>query len=341
LKAASYAGILVAMQKPRISLICVVLNVAKYIDETIRNVQAQTSREWELILIDGASTDGTPDIIAKYAKEDSRIRWKSEPDEGPWDATEKGVAMSQGEYMMIVGGQDGFLDNEWLQKCLDAFDADPSLSMVWAATRAMHEDGTLFPEENVSYSHFTGQEGKLGAFWQILRKGLKVLRDFLFGSAVRRKVLWNKIFSPSVGMKLNFYTHRRFPGGTAPQKEEWFRYWLETGVPFNEQPMCVSKEVYLACVAKYPRGSSIIMNHIMDFHYNFNAKGYLAWYIPVVAAYGRAHGDNSGARIPEELGRTMESYMNKIIALRKQKLDNHEEMVFVDSHGKEVSRRRF
>ena len=144
--------------KPRISLLCMVMNVAKYIEVTIDSIQAQTFKDWELIIMDGASKDGTQAIVERYAKDDPRIRLKSEPDEGPWDATEKAMAMAEGEYIMIVSGNDGFLDNTWFQTCMDIFDRDKTVSLVWASTRGMHDDGTLAPASDLSYSHLTQQE---------------------------------------------------------------------------------------------------------------------------------------------------------------------------------------
>ncbi len=325
---------------PRISLVCVVLNVARYIEETIKSIQFQTSKEWELILIDGASTDGTVEIIAKYAKEDPRIKFKSEPDEGPWDATEKGMAMARGEFVMLVAGQDGFLDREWFEKCLKVFDSDKSVSLVWASTRGMHDNGTLFPEKHISYSHLNYKEGKAEIVKNIILKILRMARDLLFNSPVKRKILLKKIFSKTSLLKFNFFVHRNFPNGV-PQKENWFRYWLDTGTPFSEQPMCVVKNVYLDCVSKYPRGSHIIMEHIIDFHYNFNAKGYISYYIPTLAGYGRSHPDNSGSRIPEVLHSSMEKYMKKILLLRNRIIKNHEEMVFVDRDKNVVSKVKF
>lgn len=327
--------------RPRISLICVVLNVAKYIEGMIQNVRAQTYDGWELLVIDGASTDGTQKIVEKYAKIDHRIKFKSEPDEGPWDATEKGMAMAQGEFIMIIAGQDGFLDNEWFAKCLKILDGDKSISLVWASTRGMSDDGKLLPEEHITYSHFIKNEGKADVVQHVARKLFQVLKDILFGGSSRRKMLLKKIFSKTAVLKLNFFMRRGFPGGVMPQKEDWFRYWLDTGTTFSEQPMCVSKRVYLDCVAKYPRGSRIVMDHITDFHYNFNVKGYLSYYVPTLAAFGRMHPDNSGARIPGELQSAAEKYLQKILALRKRILGNHEEMVFVDRDGKEVSRKKF
>ncbi len=327
--------------RPRISLICIVLNVAKYIEDTIKNIQAQTCGEWELIFVDGASTDGTQEIIKKYQKNDPRIKLLSEPDEGPWDATEKGVAMAKGEFMMIIAGQDGFADNEWFAKCLRVLDADKTVSLVWASTRDMTDDGRLINDEkHVTYSHFLGHEGRFDAARIVAGKFFEVARDIMFGSSGRRKILLKKMFSPTARLKLNFFTHRSFPGGV-PQKEDWFRYWLDTGVAFSEQPMCVAIRVYLDCVAKYPRGSRIVMNHIADFHYNFNAKGYLSRYIPTLAGYGRMHPGNSGDRLAGELYRTQEEYFRKILALRKRILAGHEPMTFRDRDGKPVYTKKF
>lgn len=326
---------------PRISLVCVVLNVAKYIEETIKSIQSQSSNEWELILIDGASTDGTVEIITKYAKEDSRIKFKSEPDEGPWDATEKGMAMARGEFVMLVAGQDGFLDREWFEKCLKVFDSDKSISLVWASTRGMSEDGVLWPEEHVTYSHFIKKESRIGLISVIIKKIFKIIKDLIFGNILRKKILLRKIFSKTSRLKFNFFTQRSFKEEAPLRKEAWFRYWLETGIPFSEQPMCLAKKVYFDCVSKYPRGSRIIMDHITEFHYNFNAKGYLSFYIPTLAAYGRAHSDNSGARIPEELYRATEVYLQKVLALRKKIVENHEEMIFIDRDKNIVSRVKF
>lgn len=326
--------------KPRISLICVVLNVAKYIEVTIKNVQEQTSDEWELVVVDGASTDGTQAIVERLAKLDPRIKFKSEPDDGPWDATDKGVDMSEGEFLMVIGGQDGFLDKDWLKKCLEVFDADKSVSLVWAPTRGMYDNGTLMPEDNISYSHFMHRENPFIVFWNLVKKGFRMLRTIIVGPSEKRRILLKKIFTPTARLRANFFMQRSFPGGIAPQKEDWFRYWLDTGLPFSDQPICVSKRVYLDCVGRYAPGKNI-NNHRTDFFYNFNAKGYLSYYIPVLAGYGRQHPGSSGERIADVLFESDEAYLRKILSLRKKYLVKHEQMVFVDREGHEVARRTF
>jgi putative colanic acid biosynthesis glycosyltransferase len=93
---------------PLISIITVVRNGEKYLEETIKSVISQTYANVEYILIDGSSTDKTLDIIKKY--EDTIAFWMSEPDKGIYDAMNKGIDLSTGEWVYFLGSDDK-LDN--------------------------------------------------------------------------------------------------------------------------------------------------------------------------------------------------------------------------------------
>ena len=90
------------------SIITIVLNRNNYIEETIRSVIKQNINI-QYILIDGGSTDGTLDIIKKY---DNFIDlWISEKDFGNWDALNKGIQYSSGEYIGIINAGDLYNTN--------------------------------------------------------------------------------------------------------------------------------------------------------------------------------------------------------------------------------------
>ena len=89
---------------PLITVITVVLNGEKTLEETIKSVISQTYPNVEYIIIDGGSTDGTLDIIKKY--EDYIDYWVSEPDEGIYDAMNKGIAISFGEWLNMLNSGD-------------------------------------------------------------------------------------------------------------------------------------------------------------------------------------------------------------------------------------------
>ena len=79
-----------------ISVVTVSYNAVATIEQTLLSVINQTYPNIEYIIIDGGSTDGTVDIIKKYA--DEIVYWISEPDKGIYDAMNKGIAYSHGEY---------------------------------------------------------------------------------------------------------------------------------------------------------------------------------------------------------------------------------------------------
>lgn len=105
------------IKTPLISIITVSYNAVNTIEETILSVINQNFEDYEYIIIDGGSTDGTKDIIEKY--EDKISFWVSEPDKGIYDAMNKGVRYTEGEYIYFLGADDIFIDNLVLGKVND------------------------------------------------------------------------------------------------------------------------------------------------------------------------------------------------------------------------------
>jgi glycosyltransferase involved in cell wall biosynthesis len=91
---------------PLISIVTVSYNAVSTIEETILSVINQTYPNIEYIIIDGGSTDGTVDIIKKY--QDKIAYWVSEPDEGIYNAMNKGVIQSHGKYCIFMNSGDYF-----------------------------------------------------------------------------------------------------------------------------------------------------------------------------------------------------------------------------------------
>lgn len=94
------------MKKPLISIITVSYNASKTIEDTIKSVINQTYDNIEYIIIDGGSTDGTVDIIKKYSN--NITYWTSEPDNGIYDAMNKGIAFANGELIGIINSDDWY-----------------------------------------------------------------------------------------------------------------------------------------------------------------------------------------------------------------------------------------
>ena len=95
--------------KNYISIITVVLNAEKTIEKTIKSVISQSYKNFELIIIDGGSTDGTIDVIRKYNNKISY--WISEKDKGIYYAMNKGIKKSSGNIIGILNSDDYYLKN--------------------------------------------------------------------------------------------------------------------------------------------------------------------------------------------------------------------------------------
>ena len=89
------------------TIITVCFNSEMTIERTIQSVLNQTCQDYEYIIIDGASTDGTMDIVRKYEPLfQGRMRWISEKDQGIYDAMNKGIGVASGELIGIVNSDD-------------------------------------------------------------------------------------------------------------------------------------------------------------------------------------------------------------------------------------------
>ncbi|WP_026897705.1 glycosyltransferase family 2 protein [Daejeonella oryzae] len=110
------------MFRPKLSVITIVYNNARDIERTMLSVLNQTYSNIEYLLIDGASTDGTLEIISKYK---DRIILISEKDKGIYDAMNKGLKLAGGEYVLFMNSGDEIYAADTVEKIFaSADDAD-------------------------------------------------------------------------------------------------------------------------------------------------------------------------------------------------------------------------
>jgi len=98
----------------KITIITVVWNNKKTIRDAIDSVLAQTYRDIEYIIIDGASTDGTIEIIKSYG--DRISNFVSEPDNGIYDAMNKGIKLSSGDVIGLLNSDDLYINENVIEK---------------------------------------------------------------------------------------------------------------------------------------------------------------------------------------------------------------------------------
>lgn len=121
------------------TIITVVYNDANGLEKTINSVLSQTYSHLEYIVIDGGSTDGTRDVIKKYER---RLTYSvSEPDDGIYDAMNKGLKLAKGDYVNFMNAKDVFCDNNVLQNIADILRGKPDIIF---GDLAVENDGVLY-----------------------------------------------------------------------------------------------------------------------------------------------------------------------------------------------------
>ena len=100
----------------KLSIITINRNNAEGLRRTIRSVVGQTCRDFEYIVIDGASDDGSKDVITE--NQSAIAYWVSEPDKGVYNAMNKGVAQAHGDYCLFINSGDELADDKVVGRVL-------------------------------------------------------------------------------------------------------------------------------------------------------------------------------------------------------------------------------
>jgi len=109
----------------KISILTPCLNSAAYLERAIRSVVAQNDSDFEHVVVDGGSTDGTVTILKQYP----HLRWISEPDQGQTHAMNKAFAMSRGDVVTYLNSDDWFEPGVFVH-LRDCWTSDPQADMV-------------------------------------------------------------------------------------------------------------------------------------------------------------------------------------------------------------------
>ncbi|MFT3892294.1 MAG: glycosyltransferase family 2 protein [Anaerolineales bacterium] len=145
------------MTSPLISIVTPSFNQARYLEQTIRSVLEQDYRHIEYIVIDGASKDGSVDIIKKYAVESNSLLfenqkqtsgphehfihyWVSEKDSGQAEAINKGLSRATGEIIAWINSDDYYLPGA-VSAAVKVFEQNPDVVLIYGDMLAVDENG--------------------------------------------------------------------------------------------------------------------------------------------------------------------------------------------------------
>ena len=136
-------------ESPKISIVTPSFNQVDYIEHTILSVLNQGYPNMEYIIIDGGSTDGSLDIIKKYA--DKLAYWVSEPDAGMYDAINKGFSKSTGEIFAWINSDDVYFDDA-INIAADIFTKLPKIDWITGRCGYIDKRGNMIYKSKKLYN---------------------------------------------------------------------------------------------------------------------------------------------------------------------------------------------
>lgn len=140
------------MNQPLVSIVTPCYNHARFLEATMRSVLEQDYPRLEYLVVDGGSTDGSVEIIRRYA--DRLAWWVSEPDRGQTDAINKGFARARGEILAWLNSDDTYEPGA-VSEAVAALLAHPEAAMVYGDANFIDESGRVtgrFPAAQTDYA---------------------------------------------------------------------------------------------------------------------------------------------------------------------------------------------
>lgn len=137
----------------KLSIITINRNNAEGLEKTMQSVAAQTFKEFEYIVVDGASTDASVEVIKKYESGFNHLKWVSEPDKGIYNAMNKGIRMSTGDYIQILNSADCLAASDVMERMLSALEKAGNPSILYGNMVKCFPDGKKLVDKC-----FAGQE---------------------------------------------------------------------------------------------------------------------------------------------------------------------------------------
>ena len=138
--------------KQKVSIITITYNNLDGLKRTRESVISQTYEDYEWIVIDGGSTDGTKEFLQEHADEMSY--WCSEKDKGVYNAQNKGTSQASGDYCIYMNAGDTFYDKEVLEKVFSEVHEEDVLYGDWAQVFPDGKKRYIEPSDSVDYAFF-------------------------------------------------------------------------------------------------------------------------------------------------------------------------------------------
>lgn len=159
-----------------LSIITINRNNAAGLEKTMQSVANQTFSEFEYIVIDGASTDGSVEVIKNLETRFTHLKWVSEPDKGIYNAMNKGLCMASGDYIQILNSGDCLASREVTEQMFAALENAGNPSILYGNMVKCFPDGRGMVDRG-----FAGQKiTMMGMYYGTLNHDPAYIRRDLF-----------------------------------------------------------------------------------------------------------------------------------------------------------------
>ena len=123
-----------------ISVVTINWNNNAGLQRTLASIASQTYNDFEYIVVDGASTDGSVETIMQYDG-DARLTWISERDNGIYNAMNKGIRMAKGEYVVMINSGDWLMASDVLERMAEEVERNDHPAILYGTTTNVWPDG--------------------------------------------------------------------------------------------------------------------------------------------------------------------------------------------------------
>ncbi len=137
----------------RLSIVTINWNNAAGLEKTMQSVAAQTFKEFEYIVVDGASTDDSVNVIKSHESGFAHLKWVSEADSGIYNAMNKGIHMASGDYIQILNSGDCLAASDVTERMLKALEEKECPSILYGNMVKCFPDGRRMLDKS-----FAGKE---------------------------------------------------------------------------------------------------------------------------------------------------------------------------------------
>lgn len=256
-----------------ITVITVVRNGASVVEKTIDSISSQTYPTIEYLVIDGASTDGTVDVIKRHASK--MCKWISEPDRGIADAFNKGALMASGDAVIYMNAGDEFADRDSLELLATAAPKGAELRRTITYGDAI----IMLPSGKCTYAHADHTTLSVTSDWKLCHQsaliGIEVQRRFLYDGRLMLHMdhdFWLRCIDANVTFhSIQYAVCRYLAGGMSGDPRNKLTHVIEgymVRLLNGRRPKTLGTALSIAGTAAVTEGKSMLRKLMGDRNFN-------------------------------------------------------------------------